>query len=84
MAGVRRSADPGAEFVVHAWLDDLGREAGEVPVGDPAHAAYLAYYRDMGLSADNARGFYALTNSAPHDAPRRLSLDELAHFAVLD
>ena len=84
IAGVRRSADPGAEFIVHAWLDDLGREANEVPIGDPAHAAYLAYYRDMGLSSDNARGFYALTNSAPHDAPRQLSLQDLARFNVLD
>lgn len=84
IAGVRRSADPGAQFVVHAWLDDLGREASEVPAGDPAHAAYLDYYRDMGLSAEDARGFYALTNSVPYDAPRELSLGDLRRYAVLN
>lgn len=84
MAGVRRSADADAEFIVHAWLDELGREASEAPADDPAHAAYLTYYRDMGLSDQNARDFYALTNSAPHDAPRKLSLAELSRFAVLN
>lgn len=84
VAGVHRSADPGAEFVVHAWLDDLGREASQVPTADPAHAAYLAYYRDMGMSAENAQGFYALTNSAPHDAPMQLTLGDLQRFRVLN
>lgn len=30
LAGVRRAADPGAEFAVHAWQDEDGREPGDM------------------------------------------------------
>lgn len=84
LAGVRRTADPGAEFIVHSWLDNYGREAHEVPLSDPAHAPYLDFYREIGMAAADARDFYALTNSVPHDATRRLTLAELASFNLLD
>jgi len=84
LAGVRRSAEPGAEFLVHSWLDDYGREASEVPMSDPVHADYIDYYEDMGLSPQNACGFYALTNSVPHSSARQVTLQELARYNVLN
>jgi hypothetical protein len=65
-AGVRRSADPRAEFAVHAWIDVDGREAGDYAAAAPENAKYLAYYQQMGMSETEALAFYAMTNSVPH------------------
>lgn len=35
LAGTRRIADPGAEFAVHAWADEDGREANDYPADAP-------------------------------------------------
>ena len=83
-AGAWRRADPGAEFVVHSWIDEDGYEANDFPMSDPVHQGYIQYYRDMGLSADNARAFYALTNSVAHDDQRRVTLDELRRHRIID
>jgi hypothetical protein len=84
LAGARRTADAGAEFGVHSWQDEDGLEARDVAADDPVHAAYIGYYREMGLNPDQARGFYALTNATPFDQVRYLSGDELRHFAILN
>lgn len=65
--GVQQNVDDGAEFAVHAWLDDSGRSASDYGAGSAEHVKYLDYYRDMGMSADNAAAFYAMTNSAGFD-----------------
>ena len=84
LAGKRRSADPGAEFAVHSWRDAEGREADDVADEDPVNRAYLAYYREMGLSATQARAFYAMTNSAPNEGALWLTESEFASYAPLD
>lgn len=84
LAGARRTADAGAEFGVHSWQDENGLEARDVPSDDPIHAAYVSYYREMGLSPDQARGFYALTNATPFDQVHYLNRDELRRFAILN
>ena len=84
LAGKRRSAEPGAEFAVHSWRDAEGREADDVADEDPVNRAYLAYYREMGLSETQARAFYAMTNSAPHDGALWLTEREFASYAPLD
>lgn len=84
LAGVTRSAAPDAEFGVHSWRDENGYEAGDYPANDPVHAEYLGYYREMGLDADKARAFYALTNSTPFDDVRYLTRDDMARFVVLN
>ncbi|MBM3595622.1 MAG: LLM class flavin-dependent oxidoreductase [Alphaproteobacteria bacterium] len=43
LAGVERRADPGAEFAVHAWIDDEGRQAAAYALHAPENAKYLAY-----------------------------------------
>ncbi len=84
LAGAHRRADPAAEFAVHAWADVDGREAGDYAATSPENAKYLAYYRQMGLSDGEARAFYAMTNSVPHNDARWLSGRELADWVRID
>jgi hypothetical protein len=84
LAGVHRRAGPGAEFGVHSWRDEDGREAADFPANDPVHAEYIAYYRAMGLSDDAARRFYALTNSVPFEQVRTLSARQMAQMGLAE
>ena len=84
LAGVRHTADQGAEFVVHSWMDEDGLEARDYPPSDPVHAEYLDYYAEMGVPADKARAFYALTNSVPFSGQLTLSRHDLARYQLLN
>ncbi|WP_206073274.1 alpha/beta hydrolase [Erythrobacter colymbi] len=66
LAGTRRSVDPGALFAVHSWRDERGREPADFAPDAPENRLYLDYYTEMGMTADQARDFYAMTNSVPH------------------
>ena len=77
LAGTHRTIADGATFAVHAWLDNHGREATDFAPGHPAHRLYLDYYREMGLSAEQAERFYAMTNSVPHAEALWLSSDDM-------
>jgi hypothetical protein len=83
LAGVTRRAAPDAEFGVHSWADEYGREANDYPASDPVHAEYLGYYREMGMDDAKARAFYALTNATPFDDVRYLTRDDMARFVTL-
>lgn len=67
MAGASLRIDDGAEFAVHAWMDEDGLEAGDYAADSPENAKYLTYYREMGMTPENARAFYAMTNSVPYE-----------------
>lgn len=84
LAGVRRKADSRAEFAVHSWRDDTGREAADLAEADPIHREYLDFYQDMGMAEDTARSFYALTNSVPFDGALYLAPLQLAQMGLLD
>jgi len=84
MAGGRRSAAPDAEFGVHSWADEYGREARDYPASDPVHAEYLGYYREMGLDDAKARAFYAMTNATPFDDVTYLTRDDMARYVTLN
>ena len=84
MAGVRRSAAPDAEFGVHSWADEYGREARDYPASDPVHAEYLGYYREMGLDDAKAHAFYAMTNATPFDDVTYLTRDDMARYVTLN
>lgn len=84
LAGSTRRAAPDAEFGVHSWADENGREANDYPANDPVHAEYLSYYREMGMDDAKARAFYALTNSTPFDDVRYLTRDDMARFVTLN
>jgi hypothetical protein len=84
LAGAQRRADPRASFAVHSWQDAEGFEPADFSEDDPVNLAYLAYYREMGMSEAQARAFYAMTNAVPHEAARWLSASEFARYAPLD
>lgn len=77
LAGAARRIDDGAEFAVHSWIDDYGREARDVAADAPEHRAYLAYYREMGMAEADARAFYAMTNSVGFDSAKWLDAAEM-------
>jgi hypothetical protein len=84
LAGTVRRAAPDAEFGVHSWADETGREANDYPTDDPVHAEYLGYYREMGMDDGKARAFYALTNATPFDDVRYLTRADMARFVTLN
>ncbi|PKP87839.1 MAG: alpha/beta hydrolase [Alphaproteobacteria bacterium HGW-Alphaproteobacteria-17] len=84
LAGATRRAAPDAEFGVHSWADEYGREANDYPPNDPVHAEYLGLYRELGMDDARARAFYALTNSTPFDEVRYLTRDDMARFVALN
>ena len=84
LAGLHRRADDDADFAVHSWRDDTGRQPSDVPAADPVNRTYIAYYRQMGLTAENAAAFYALTNSVPNDDALWLKKADIAKFAAVD
>ena len=84
VAGASRSAEPGAEFAVHSWLDDTGREPDDYAPDAPENRAYLDYYQAVGMTAPEARAFYAMTNSVPFDSPLWLTRGDLARWVRLE
>jgi hypothetical protein len=84
LAGAKRHADPQAEFAVHSWLDEDGMEPDDFAESDPVNQEYVAYYREMGISDDKARAFYAMTNSVPHDDALYLRARDIAAYIPLD
>jgi hypothetical protein len=84
LAGKRRSADRAAEFAVHAWMDQDGMEPADYAANAPENRAYLDYYQAMGMSAAEARAFYAMTNSVPNAQARWLSAADMGHWVRLD
>jgi hypothetical protein len=84
IAGAHRSIDDGARFAVHAWLDDAGHQPGEYAATAPENRKYLAYYRDMGMSAEEAASFYAMTNSVPNEQALWLTAPEMRGWIATD
>lgn len=84
LAGVRRRADSAAEFAVHSWLDEDGLEPEDFAENDPVNRTYVEYYREMGMTEEKARAFYALTNSVSHDDALYLKPQDIAAYLPLD
>ena len=84
VAGVRRYVEPGARFAVHSWRDQLGRVPQDFPADAPQNRAYIEYYRAVGMSAAEAKAFYAMTNSVPFNGARWLTRAEMAKWVRLD
>ena len=80
LAGAERRIDDGAEFAVHAWSDEDGRQAGDYPANAQENLKYLAYYREMGMSGEEAAAVYAMTNSVPFEQARWLDADDMRHW----
>lgn len=80
LAGTKRTVDPGAMFAVHSWRDELGREPADFAADAPENRLYLDYYAEMGMSPQQARAFYAMTNSVPHAGARWLEGAEMTQW----
>lgn len=80
LAGTRRTMSPGALFAVHSWRDVLGREPVDFAPEAPENRLYLDYYAEMGMSADEARNFYAMTNSVSHAGALWLESADMARW----
>ncbi|MEE4154176.1 MAG: alpha/beta hydrolase [Erythrobacter sp.] len=77
LAGAERSFEDGAQFAVHSWLDNYGREPDDFSPDAPANRLYLDYYVEMGMSRERAEDFYAMTNSVPHHSARWFGAEEM-------
>jgi hypothetical protein len=84
LAGTTRIADPGAEFAVHSWEDEDGREAGDYAASAPENRKYLDYYREMGMTDAEAASFYAMTNSVPFEDAKWFGAEEMGRWVRLD
>ncbi len=80
LAGKTRTMEDGAEFAVHSWLDNYGRQPQDFAPDAPENRLYLDYYTEMGMSAVRARDFYAMTNSVPHQSAKWLGADEMRNW----
>ncbi|NBW74669.1 MAG: alpha/beta hydrolase [Sphingomonadaceae bacterium] len=84
LAGAQRIADPAAEFAVHSWADEDGREARDYPADAPENRAYIDYYREMGMAPGQAQAFYAMTNSVPFKDAKWFNGAEMARWVSLN
>jgi hypothetical protein len=76
LAGVVRSAEPGARFGIHSW-DGGPVPATELPKDHEEHRLYLDFYEEMGIPAD----FYWRTlSAAPPEDIHWMTEDELEGF----
>jgi hypothetical protein len=84
LAGLHRYAEPSALFAVHSWEDADGHEANDFAADAPQNRAYVDYYEAVGMTAPEARAFYAMTNSVPFASAKWLSRAELVQWVRLD
>lgn len=77
LAGSTRQIADGAEFAVHAWLDDRGLSAWDYAPDSAEHTKYLAYYREMGMDGEEAARFYSMTNSVPFESAMWMTGEEM-------
>lgn len=83
LAGVRHTAAARAEFAVHAWADEDGREPKDYAANAPENRAYLDYYREMGMTPVQASAFYAMTNSVPNAQAKWLTAADMGRWVSL-
>lgn len=84
LAGVRHTAAPKAEFAVHSWADEDGRQPKDYAADAPENRAYLDYYREMGMTAEQASAFYAMTNSVPFEQAKWLTAADMGRWVSLN
>lgn len=84
LAGTRRSAGPHAEFAVHSWIDEDGKQPADYAKNAPVNRTYLDYYREMGMSAIEAQAFYDMTNAVANADARWLNAAQMSQWVRLD
>ena len=84
LAGVQHTAAREAEFAVHSWADDQGHEPADFAANAPENRAYLDYYKDMGMTPDQASKFYAMTNSVHNGDAKWLSAADMGRWVTVN
>lgn len=84
LAGVERQIEDGAEFAVHSWRDDSGREADDFAADASVNRTYRDYYQEMGMAADRASAFYDMTNSVPHEKALWLTAQDMREWTQIE
>jgi len=84
LAGATRRIDDGAEFAVHSWIDSHGRQPHDFAEDARPNRMYLDYYQEMGMSRDDARAFYSMTNSVGFADAKWLTAQEMRGWIGLD
>ena len=82
-AGLKRDIADGAEFAVHSWMDEYGRQPADFSAEAPENRQYVDYYREMGMPYGQARAFYAMTNSVPHSSARWLDASTMRGWLTI-
>ncbi|WP_209348778.1 alpha/beta hydrolase [Pontixanthobacter sp. CEM42] len=77
LAGANRRIDDGAEFAVHSWIDAKGRQPQDFAMDATPNRMYLDYYREMGMTSDEAVKFYAMTNSVGYSDAKWLTAQDM-------
>ncbi len=79
LAGVRRSADPGAKIGVHSWDATDGLVGSSLSKDHPDHQSYLAYFREIGIPEE----FYWYTlDAAPPDGMHWMTEEEVIQYTI--
>lgn len=84
LAGTRHTAAPRAEFAVHSWADEDGRQPKDYAANAPENRAYLDYYREMGMTPEQASAFYAMTNSVPFEQAKWLTAADMRQWVSVN
>lgn len=84
LAGARRMAEPGAEFAVHSWEDENGRQAKDFAANAPENRLYITYYVEMGMTPIEARAFYDMTNAVPNEDARWMDSAQMAQWVRME
>lgn len=84
LAGATRQVDDGAEFAVHSWLDDNGRQPQDFAPDSPENRLYLDYYAEMGMVPADARAFYDMTNSVGFENAKWLTAQDMRRWLGQD
>lgn len=84
LAGTRRSAGPKAEFAVHSWIDDDGKQPADFARDASVNRTYINYYREMGMSPIEAQAFYDMTNAVPNADARWLNAAQMGQWVRLE
>ena len=76
--------EPGAEFAVHSWQDDAGREPRDFSPDAPENRSYIDYYMAMGMAPPQASAIYAMTNSVPFSGAKWMTAAEMRQWVGFD
>jgi hypothetical protein len=77
LAGANRRIDDGAEFAVHSWIYAKGRQPQDFAMDATPNRMYLDYYREMGMTSQEAGAFYAMTNSVDYTDAKWLTAQDM-------